>query len=67
MCSEQHVTLPSRSCNVPDTQSAHADAPVLDVNVPGAHAACAIEPVEHAEPAGHDAHSLGACRPAVLE
>ena len=37
------------------------------VNVPGAHAAGTVEPVEHAEPAGHGVHAEALCRFGELE
>ena len=51
----------------PAGHAAHSDWLLLVVMVPGAHGVGAVEPVAHAEPAGHGLHSLSDCRLVLLE
>ena len=46
---------------------AHSAWRTLDANVPGAHGACAVDPVAQDDPRGHAMHSLELVRFAKLE
>ena len=62
-----HSVAPATLWNVPAAQSVHVGSPPLAVNVPGAHGTGSVEPVEHAEPAGHVVHALALGSPSAFE
>ena len=53
-----HAVLPELSVNLPPGHKSHVAEPTAALNEPGRHCECAVEPVEHAEPAGHRMHEL---------
>ena len=53
-----HAVLPELSVNLPPGHKSHVDELSAALNEPGRHCECAVEPVEHAEPAGHRMHEL---------
>ena len=62
-----HAVEPDASWNSPATHIAQTASPTLDANVPGAHSACAVDPVAQADPSGHAEHSLELVRFATFE
>ena len=62
-----HADWPAASWYCPLPQSAHATCPVEDEKVPAPQYVGAVEPVAHAEPAGHAVQSLEEDRPAEFE
>ena len=62
-----HSVWPLASWKLPPAQSVQDALLVLGAIVPGAHGACAVEPVEHADPVGQSVHALADCRLGELE
>ena len=50
--------MPELDVNLPPGHKSHVAEPSAALNEPGRHCECAVEPVEHAEPAGHRVHEL---------
>ena len=59
----EHVPAPLAALNEPPPHSSHVLCPPDDWYVPGLHSVALVEPVEHAEPAGHSAHCSDAPKP----
>ena len=62
-----HAVWPAAFWNVPPAQSVQVGLLRFGAMVPGAHSACAVEPVEHADPLGQSVHALDDWRPCALE
>ena len=58
---------PDASWYSPATHIVHSDWRVLAANVPGAHSACAVDPVAQADPVGHSVHSAELVRFGTFE
>ena len=63
----RHAVLPLSGVNLPGEHWLHVAWPAEALNRPGKHGACAVEPVAHAEPAGHAVQSLASSRFGLLE
>ena len=62
----EHVPTPLADLNEPAEHSSHVLCPPDDWYVPGLHSVALVEPVEHAEPAGHELHWASCCKPPAL-
>ena len=65
MQSKQAVA-PLSFMNLPALHLVHAPCLVEGCTVPGLQALALVEPVEHAEPAGHAAHCAACSKPLAL-